>query len=216
MTTLTVDVDRTLAFPNTLPMIDTVRFINSDAGGVPMATLTLAAKEFDDVHFRSDLHLTGSTAINTIAITAATTLSLARWTFTHWTGLDAVLLTGTAVLRFMPPQRRAVCWKAGRATISCLAGRAKTGCAAGQDRIDLSAIAVGQHFIDGAEFGHVAGEVRFEGATHLLRGDLHGEGAADYEVVLDALPVLTRGDLILSAIRPKRDHVPATHLFNSC
>ena len=53
MTTLTVDVDRTLAFPNTLPMIDTVRFINSDAGGVPMATLTLAAREFDDVHFRS-------------------------------------------------------------------------------------------------------------------------------------------------------------------
>ena len=93
---------------------------------------------------------------------------------------------------------------------------AKTGYAAGRDQIDLSAIAAGQHFIDGAEFGHVAGEVRFEGATHLLQGDLHGEGAADYEVLLDALPVLTTGDLILSAIRSKCDHVPATHPFNFC
>ena len=59
MATLTVGVDRTLAFPNTQPLIDTVRFTNTDAGGVPMATLTLAAKEFDAVHFRSALHLTG-------------------------------------------------------------------------------------------------------------------------------------------------------------
>ena len=374
MSTLTVSIDRTLAFPNSLPLIDTVLFTNADPA---MATLTLSAMEFDNVHFRSDLQVTGSSGTNVIAITNATTLSLASWTFASWTGLDAVLLTGTAGQNHLTGSVEAdkifgldrqdslgggdgndslfggsggdslsgdngsdflyggdgadrmfggadndylngdsggdilhggegddtlydpsgdtlsdalyggagedglyggggtdrlyggggndalyttgpfgalldggdgddflfggqggdtlrggagndliftgsspvngariiggggadsvyggtaadvfVYAKAGDSGLGALHDIIG-GFVSGQDRLDLSAIAAAQHFIGAALFGHSAGAVRFDGPTHLLQGDVNGDGVADYEILLDQLTALDASDLIL-------------------
>ena len=68
---------------------------------------------------------------------------------------------------------------------------------AGSDRLDLSAIQAGQTFIGAAGFGNVAGQVRYDVASGLLRGDLDGDGAADYVIELTNLAAITAGDLIL-------------------
>ena len=72
-----------------------------------------------------------------------------------------------------------------------------SGFVTGQDRIDLKAIASGQLFIDEAAFGSIAGQVRFDAASHLLQGNVNGDGIADYEIVLDQLGALAGSDLIL-------------------
>jgi hypothetical protein len=65
---------------------------------------------------------------------------------------------------------------------------------AGVDKLDLSAIAPGQVFV--AAFTNVAGQVTYNAGTGLLRGDLDGDGAADYAIQLAGKPALTAGDFL--------------------
>ena len=67
----------------------------------------------------------------------------------------------------------------------------------GSDRLDLAAIQAGQTFIGAAGFGNVAGQVRYDGASGLLSGDLNGDGAADYVIELTNHAPITAADLIL-------------------
>jgi Ca2+-binding RTX toxin-like protein len=70
------------------------------------------------------------------------------------------------------------------------------------DKIDLKGIEArslgGDHFafVGNAGFSNHAGELRFDPATHLLQGDIDGDGTADFaiEVHVDSL---ARGDLLL-------------------
>jgi len=77
----------------------------------------------------------------------------------------------------------------------------------GSDRIDLSAIDANSNtgaddsfaFIGGARFSHTAGELRqyssFSGDT-VVAGDVDGDGAADFEVLLRGAHTLTAADFI--------------------
>ena len=67
----------------------------------------------------------------------------------------------------------------------------------GIDRIDLSKIMAGQSFIGGALFSRVVGEVRYDPVKGVLAGDLDGDRAADYQIVLGGAPLLLGSDLIL-------------------
>ncbi len=68
---------------------------------------------------------------------------------------------------------------------------------AGSDRLDLSAILAGQSFIGAAGFGHIAGQVRYDVASGLLKGDLNGDAVADYVIELTNHAAITAADLIL-------------------
>jgi hypothetical protein len=71
------------------------------------------------------------------------------------------------------------------------------------DRINLKAIdaninAGGNqafHFIDHAKFSGHAGELRF--AKHVIRGDIDGDGTADFEIGINGNVHLVKGDFIL-------------------
>jgi serralysin len=73
----------------------------------------------------------------------------------------------------------------------------------GTDRIDLAAIDANAalrdnqtfHFLGEAGFTKHAGELSAAGSY--LRGDLNGDGVADFVIALDGNPVLTAGDLLL-------------------
>jgi Ca2+-binding RTX toxin-like protein len=65
------------------------------------------------------------------------------------------------------------------------------------DVIDLRAI--GGHrfdFIGNAAFGRNAGELRFDTGTHLLEGDIDGDGTADFAIQVQVENMM-RGDLVL-------------------
>jgi Ca2+-binding RTX toxin-like protein len=70
------------------------------------------------------------------------------------------------------------------------------------DKIDLRGIEArslgGDHFdfIGNAGFGNHAGELRFDAATHLLQGDIDGDGAADFAIEIN-VGHLARGDFLL-------------------
>lgn len=65
------------------------------------------------------------------------------------------------------------------------------------DDIDLSAIiVVGGSFIGNAVFGSNPGEVRYTKSSGILRGDVNGDGEADFEIEITNLPVLTAADFI--------------------
>jgi len=64
----------------------------------------------------------------------------------------------------------------------------------GVDKIDLSSIQAGQTFIGAAAFSSVAGQVRSAG--NVVQGDLNGDGAADYTLIVSTGPVVA-ADLIL-------------------
>jgi Ca2+-binding RTX toxin-like protein len=51
------------------------------------------------------------------------------------------------------------------------------------------------HFIGGAEFSHVEGELRF--ASGILSGDRNGDGIADFQVALTGVTSLKEGDFVL-------------------
>jgi Ca2+-binding RTX toxin-like protein len=63
------------------------------------------------------------------------------------------------------------------------------------DRIDLSAFMAGGSFIGSGPFTG-ANQVRYATATGLLRGDVDGDGTADWALTLISLPSLTAGDFI--------------------
>lgn len=74
------------------------------------------------------------------------------------------------------------------------------------DRIDLAAIdaksgtpAVNDAFsyIGSAAYSKVAGQLQFNAVTHLLSGDVNGDGKADFEIQLVGVPLLTVADLVL-------------------
>lgn len=65
------------------------------------------------------------------------------------------------------------------------------------DRLDLSAIQVGQVFIGAAGFSNVAGQVRYNIASGRLTGDPNGDGVADYAIELTNNAAITGADLIL-------------------
>ena len=56
----------------------------------------------------------------------------------------------------------------------------------------------GDHFdfVGNADFGNHAGELRFDLASHLLQGDIDGDGLADFAIEVHAAN-LARGDLLL-------------------
>jgi Ca2+-binding RTX toxin-like protein len=70
------------------------------------------------------------------------------------------------------------------------------------DKIDLKGIEAkslpGDHFdfVGNADFSHHEGELRFDLATHLLQGDIDGDGAADFAIEIHVAN-LARGDLLL-------------------
>jgi Ca2+-binding RTX toxin-like protein len=70
------------------------------------------------------------------------------------------------------------------------------------DKIDLKGIEAkslpGDHFdfVGNAGFSDHAGELRFDLATHLLQGDINGDGAADFAIEVNVAN-LARGDLLL-------------------
>jgi Ca2+-binding RTX toxin-like protein len=70
------------------------------------------------------------------------------------------------------------------------------------DKIDLKGIEAkslpGDHFdfVGNAGFSNHAGELRFDLATHLLQGDVDGDGAADFAIEVNVAN-LARGDLLL-------------------
>lgn len=70
------------------------------------------------------------------------------------------------------------------------------------DKIDLRGIAAkslnGDHFdfVGDADFSNHAGELRFDLTTHLLQGDVDGDGAADFAIEIHADNLVLR-DLLL-------------------
>ena len=70
------------------------------------------------------------------------------------------------------------------------------------DKIDLKGIATGSlnsdhfDFVGNADFSHHAGELRFDLASHLLQGDIDGDGAADFAIEV-GVANLASGDLLL-------------------
>jgi Ca2+-binding RTX toxin-like protein len=70
------------------------------------------------------------------------------------------------------------------------------------DKIDLKGIEAkslhGDHFdfVGNADFGAHAGELRFDLASHLLQGDIDGDGTADFAIEVHVAN-LARGDLLL-------------------
>jgi Ca2+-binding RTX toxin-like protein len=70
------------------------------------------------------------------------------------------------------------------------------------DKIDLRGIEArslnGDHFdfVGNEGFGNHEGELRFDLATHLLQGDIDGDGAADFAIEIHVAN-LARGDLLL-------------------
>lgn len=74
----------------------------------------------------------------------------------------------------------------------------------GVDKIDLSAIdaVAGTDTNDAfvlilTGFTHVAGQLRFDTAKHILMGDVNGDGVADFEIALAGVSQLSSNDLIL-------------------
>jgi len=73
----------------------------------------------------------------------------------------------------------------------------------GQDRIDLSAIDANAgrggdqafKFVGGAAFSKAAGELRYAGG--IVRGDVNGDGRADFEIEIANMARLSAGDFIL-------------------
>lgn len=67
----------------------------------------------------------------------------------------------------------------------------------GEDRIDLAALAL--HFVGGAAFSGVSGELRLavDAAGGRLEGDMNGDGLADFGVILTGVTAFDAGDLIL-------------------
>lgn len=66
----------------------------------------------------------------------------------------------------------------------------------GEDVLNLASIG-GLTFIKNAAFTGTAGEVRYAAALGQLQGDVNGDGAADFVLVLDGGPKVLAGDLIL-------------------
>jgi Ca2+-binding RTX toxin-like protein len=66
----------------------------------------------------------------------------------------------------------------------------------GEDRIDLSALSP-TAFIGKDAFSLTAGEVRYVKGTGILSGDVNGDGAADWEVLILNRPAVAATDLIL-------------------
>jgi hypothetical protein len=66
----------------------------------------------------------------------------------------------------------------------------------GADRIDLSAFMHGGSFIGNDPFTGTAGEVRYLPASGKLSGDVDGDGAADWLLLIDNRAALTTGDFI--------------------
>ena len=70
------------------------------------------------------------------------------------------------------------------------------------DKIDLRGIEARSlggdpfDFIGGAGFGNHEGELRFDPTTHLLQGDIDGDGAADFAIQIN-VGHLGRGDFLL-------------------
>jgi serralysin len=67
----------------------------------------------------------------------------------------------------------------------------------GIDRLDLSQIAPGQIFIDGAAFSRASGEIRYDAGRGILMGDLDGDRTADWQIALQRATALAETDLIL-------------------
>ncbi|MGH8846940.1 MAG: M10 family metallopeptidase C-terminal domain-containing protein, partial [Polaromonas sp.] len=81
-----------------------------------------------------------------------------------------------------------------------------TGFVSGTDKIDVSGIdanSVGggandvYTYIDTAAFGNVAGQLRFDAVSHMLQGDVNGDGAADLAVELVGVTSVAGADLFL-------------------
>lgn len=66
----------------------------------------------------------------------------------------------------------------------------------GIDRVDVTSFAL-TAFIGNAAFGAVAGELRYDRAAGRLEGDLDGDGAAEFAIILQGAPKLVVTDLIL-------------------
>ncbi len=65
------------------------------------------------------------------------------------------------------------------------------------DDIDISDLIVfGGTFIGNAAFGSNPGEVRYNKASGILRGDIDGDGETDFEIEITNLPVLTTADFM--------------------
>ena len=66
------------------------------------------------------------------------------------------------------------------------------------DRIDVSAMQVGQALIGIATFSNVAGQIRYQplGYYSTVFGDLNGDGSADWAVEIGGVAVLTSADFI--------------------
>lgn len=71
-----------------------------------------------------------------------------------------------------------------------------TDFASGLDKISLKGLAASHSFIGSAAFGHHLGEWRYDAAVGLLQGDLDGNGAADFEILIGIGKVLVAGDLL--------------------
>jgi Ca2+-binding RTX toxin-like protein len=64
----------------------------------------------------------------------------------------------------------------------------------GTDTFDLSAFMAGGAFIGSAAFSGVADQVRYTASNGLLRGDVNGDGAADWTIQMILVPTLVAGD----------------------
>lgn len=64
------------------------------------------------------------------------------------------------------------------------------------DDLDFSSFLPGGSFIDAADFGNVAGQIRYSKASGILQGDVTGDGKADFEINIGNKPVISAEDLI--------------------
>ncbi len=65
----------------------------------------------------------------------------------------------------------------------------------GSDHLNVSAFMAGGHVIGAAGFTIGDGpQIRYDAATHLLQGDVTGNGSVDFAVVLDGVAALSSGD----------------------
>lgn len=81
-----------------------------------------------------------------------------------------------------------------------------SGFTSGQDRIDVSGIDANSTgggandaftWIGAAAFSNVAGQLRFDGTSHLLEGDVNGDGTADFAVELAGVATLQASDVVV-------------------
>jgi serralysin len=66
--------------------------------------------------------------------------------------------------------------------------------------VDANSLVAGDQafsYLGAGAFGHVAGQLRFDGVSHLLQGDVDGDAVADFQVLVNGVASLSAASFVL-------------------